>query len=288
MARTPRRQKHVKPPWYVREEYAPLYELPAIELVEQVALRTEVLKTLPENREFARRLRNHGYSAYPWILEDGLFLEDRAAGPRLPLRDKFQQFVHMMKMREEYHTDVELAPIVKLLEGMREFTDVRHDRTLAVKPLSECDAQNLLPDTNSQSDSHFLIAMLQPLDKAGNAKIHIAIDLRYPDEAILQDIRALLPKWRKRLKAYSVRRRPRGNFTKWAKKRRVVEFLDLFIWSRLNGFTYTNSELCDLVFPEGGSIDPDNIKKTILNDIHTNLMDDAFLDHWRTVSTNAV
>src|ERR1700741_375846 len=96
----PRLKKtHPTPNWFVREEYTALYRLPAAELVEQIARRTAVLKAFSVNREIVQEWNKVHRLFRPCALEDGVFLEDRQSGPRLPIRDPVQQMLRTWAIR---------------------------------------------------------------------------------------------------------------------------------------------------------------------------------------------
>lgn len=131
------------------------------------------------------------------------------------------------------------------------------------------------------------------LNEEKTVQMHIAIDLGPSDRAIINQLEALLPKWRAQL-AFNESQDRKNDKTAQSYIKKLVDYktiqtLDLFLWCKLSKKSrYTVPTLCKILFdsPENTVI-PKHMHEThmkfldslysntFLNAMHTWLMDDA-------------
>jgi|GEM_PF-7064472 len=88
-------------------------------------------------------------------------------------------------------------------------------------------------------------------DETSRDKIHIKVDLRASDEAILEELKIAIPKFRGLYGVGEPDRKPTQRNIKKLAKYRVLAIYDLLVWSRLNDISMSLDIIARAVFPDG-------------------------------------
>ncbi len=115
--------------------------------------------------------------------------------------------------------------------------------------------------------------------ECGDGKnIHLAISLKASDNEILGQLKRLMPLYRANLECAE----PESLFKKSDLKRiidfKVIELLDLKIWSKIHNLNITHSVLATALFPDGSKGDTE-LRRTILP-LTEKVLTDRYQDEW--------
>ncbi len=109
------------------------------------------------------------------------------------------------------------------------------------------------PDGYSLIKTEYMLASVSAHTK--NGRIEATIDLDgSTDTEILEELRTLLPMWRKQLNLAEPAKNECGVVGPSTIKRiieyRVIPMLDLMIWAKINGFEYSAEQLSRVLYPD--------------------------------------
>ncbi|WP_319938342.1 DUF6387 family protein [Xenorhabdus littoralis] len=184
----------------------------------------------------------------------------------------------------------------KLRMGRKKYSNMEMAANESVEPTKIIDMTRLKNTINDYIDKNNIknslrgqkasVSMIVNHIYDYHNKILINLNLDYPDEILLDDIKKLLPIWREELKIDSSLSQ---SIKSWdVVKRKIFEYkvfpiIDLMCWEMISGVKITNKKIAQSVF-KYGEYDSINITQTIKPFIE-NLMDDFSIEKYQRIIT---
>ncbi len=135
----------------------------------------------------------------------------------------------------------------------------------------------LVTDEGEKVINYAKASMMKTSDKVPA----IVVDLDYPDEKILDDMRAWLKqrrgKERERLTDNEIFGNPLSSQLRGLIDNKVIPCMDLIFWGECNGVKYTNAQLSDMLFPLQG-VGEDKVRKKTRDEAIKYLTTSAYKD----------
>lgn len=263
------------PEWFDPKRYTELLDISNCELFQQVSFRTRLLADpLPENEW---RLSDHWFSQ---VSKGIVCLETESVNIFGRTYQEFSAKEHNIipSMDSTHH----VSPIS--VNQLQNYSDIiRQEKEINSAFFGYASISQVMRDELG----------LVGLNEEKTVQMHIAIDLGASDRAIINQLEALLPKWRAKLafneSQYRKNDKTAQPFIKKLVDYKTIQTLDLFLWCKLlKKSRYTVPTLCKILFdsPEN-TVMPKHMHEThmkfldslysntFLNVMHTWLMDDA-------------
>ncbi|WP_368894718.1 DUF6387 family protein [Morganella morganii] len=157
-------------------------------------------------------------------------------------------------------------------------------RLMDVKKLNELSDKYINEENISRSLRGLKRSVSRVIDT--NHIMHVKLNLEYPDEIIVEDIKGLLKIWREELD-FNEESEGMKNNTSWdVTKRKIFDYkvfpiIDLMCWEAFTKTRITNKKIASLIFVNG-EYDSTNIAQTIKPFIE-NLMSDFSIEKYQSI-----
>ncbi len=229
------------PAWFDLKRYSVLLDISNYELFQQVYFRIRLLTDpWPENEWL---LSDHWFSQ---ISKGTVCLETESVNVFGRTYQEFSAKEHNIipSMDSTHH----VSPIsVNQLQNYSDIIDEEKENNPAF--LGYASISEIMRDELG----------LVGLDEKKTVEMHIAIDLGASDKMIVDELVALLPKWRAQLGFNGAIQRTNGktaqSFIKKLIDYKTIQTLDLYLWCKLQKISrYSVPELCELLFNSSESL----------------------------------
>lgn len=141
----------------------------------------------------------------------------------------------------------------------KELSMKRLNSTMIIQPLQRHDAFKIshsknIFDNHDESNSIELGDSINLIDDFEN-DFFLKIDLRYPDDFLIDDFSSLLSSWRKKLNIPDPKNEVAVNSWSIAKSKviryGIFPYADLFCWQKITGNKITDNVIANTIFPSG-------------------------------------
>lgn len=202
------------------------------------------------------------------------------------------------EIRDEFYAKI-FSDVIRPLDSStwyrnnmktKKYTDMQLSATSTVTPLQVIDVKKMEGEVsdyiNKNNIRHSLRGQKASINKIKPYfnEMHITLDMENPDDILLEDIKKLLPEWRKELDFNHTRTSDSISGSWGVVKRKILDYkiipiIDLICWGNITRKRITNKKIAQLVFPYG-EYDSTNIVQTIKPFIE-NLMRDFSIEKYQ-------
>ncbi|UZK73195.1 DUF6387 family protein [Proteus mirabilis] len=174
----------------------------------------------------------------------------------------------------------------------KKYSDKQLSLKRGVSPLRLIDVKELNKLSDRYINEENIFRSLRGLKRSvskvidTDSTMHVKLNLEYPDEIIIEDIKGLLKTWRIELGYNGVGGEIKSN-TSWdVTKRKIFDYkifpiIDLMCWEKFKKTRVTNKKIASLVFVDG-EYDSTNIVQTIKPFIE-NLMSNFSIEKYQSI-----